>query len=59
MFEGEWEWVLGVGDIRVGGRGGVWVWRRRLLALEKEKVRECADLLLNTVLQEHIQDKWK
>ena len=40
-----------------GGR--VWVWRRRLLAWEKESVRECSLLLHNFVLQVNATDKWR
>lgn len=39
--------------------GGVWVWRRRLLAWEGESVRKCSVLLLNIILQEQISDRWK
>lgn len=39
--------------------GGAWVWWRSLLAWEEECVRECAALLHNFVLQEHVNDRWK
>jgi len=42
-----------------GGRGGAWVWRRRLLAWEEESVREYSALLHNIILQEQVHDKWR
>jgi len=39
--------------------GGVWVWRRRLLAWEEETVTECAALLSDIVLQDTILDRWR
>ena len=39
--------------------GGAWEWRRRLLAWEEETVSECASLLHNVVLQDHILDRWR
>ena len=39
--------------------GGVWVWRRRLLAWEEESVRECSFLLHNIVLQDTVSDNWR
>lgn len=38
--------------------GGVWVWKRRLLAWEEESVRECVGLLTNIFLQDNIHDYW-
>jgi hypothetical protein len=43
----------------LGGGGGAWVWRCRLLAWEEEETRECTILLLNVVLQAHVHDRWK
>jgi hypothetical protein len=42
-----------------GNGGGAWEWRRRLLAWEEETVSECASLLHNVVLQDHILDRWR
>jgi len=39
--------------------GGAWEWRRRLLAWEEETLSECAFLLHNVVLQDHILDRWR
>ena len=39
--------------------GGAWEWRMRLLAWEEETVSECAFLLHNVVLQDHILDRWR
>lgn len=39
--------------------GGAWGWRRRLLTWEEETVSECASLLHNVVLQDHIIDRWR
>jgi len=41
-----------------GEDGESWKWRRRLLAWEEEKVRECCDFLTNIVLHPHISDRW-
>jgi len=38
--------------------GGVWEWRRRLLAWEEETVTECSSLLCNIVLHYIIFDRW-
>jgi len=35
------------------------VWRRRLLAWEKESVRECSSLLHNFILQDNVNDSWR
>ena len=40
-----------------GLSGDAWVWRRRLLAWEEETVSECAPLLCNVVLQDHVATK--
>jgi hypothetical protein len=47
--------------VRVMGADGgrECLWRRRLLAWEEEKVRECSMLLHNIVLQENIDDTWR
>ena len=39
--------------------GGVWVWRRRLLAWEEEFVTECAALLFDIILQDTTIDRWR
>ena len=41
-----------------GVEGVVWQWRRRLLAWEEEKVRECCNILSNIVLQPTHPDRW-
>jgi len=41
-----------------GEDGEVWKWRRRLLAWEEEKVRECCEILINIALQRNISDMW-
>jgi len=41
-----------------GVEGDAWQWRRRLLAWEEEKVRECCDILSNIVLQPTHPDRW-
>jgi len=43
----------------VGGRRKCLGWRRRLLAWEKDSVRECPALLNNVILQDNIQDYWR
>ena len=39
--------------------GGVWVWRRCLLAWEEESVSECSSLLCDIVLQVSTLDRWR
>jgi len=41
-----------------GVEGDAWQWRRRLLAWEEERVRECCDILSNIVLQPTHFDRW-
>ena len=41
-----------------GEEGEAWKWRRRLLAWEEEKVRECCDFLTNIILQLTHSDRW-
>ena len=40
-------------------RGSACVWRRRLLAWEKESVSECTILLQDIVLQDNTLDRWR
>jgi len=42
-----------------GDGGAAWEWRRRLLAWEEESVSQCASVLHNVVLQDHIIDRWR
>jgi len=41
-----------------GEGGDAWKWRRRLLALEDEHVKECCELLHSIVLQVDMVHKW-
>jgi len=50
--------VAEIYSLRWGEEGEAWKWRRRLLAWEEEKVRECCDFLTNIILQPTHSDRW-
>lgn len=59
LTENKWATVEDMARRGCHEQGGVWVWRRRLLAWEEECVRECSVLLHDIVLQDHFIDRWK
>jgi hypothetical protein len=41
-----------------GAEGHGWVWRRQMRGWEEEELRECQSLLLTSVLQDQVSDRW-